>query len=203
MRTTLRMIEAFTFVLFPLVARAQEPVVSKDTISVHTVERGNMPVSTPAQGAITSIRPPRARVALSDQGKSCETGQKAAAEPESPESHRVVFGRVIRVEDGKCEVEFSGPFPASVAIGKQIGALVQASELRDVIFFARPADAKANSDGLVFLIESGDQYARRVSVRYGIVSGPMIQILAGLSPGDRVIVTDMSRWIDFPRVRIQ
>ena len=46
-------------------------------------------------------------------------------------------------------------------------------------------------------------YARRVTIRYGRMSGPLIQVLEGLSPGDRVIVTDMSQWSNVERVRIE
>jgi hypothetical protein len=35
------------------------------------------------------------------------------------------------------------------------------------------------------------------------MSGPLIQVLHGLKPGDKVIVTDMSKWADIARVRIE
>ena len=170
---------------------------------MHTVERGNMPLSTPASGSISSLQPPRALVTLSDAGKACKPGQSVAAVPGRPESSRAIRGKVIETKDGKCEVEFAEPFPATATLGKQIDGMVQVSELQDVVFFARPADAKSSSETYVFVIEPGDQYAKRVRVRYGEMSGPMIQILSGLSPGDRVIVTDMSQWITNQRVRLQ
>src|ERR1039458_6479394 len=45
--------------LLPLCAQDQEAVVSKDTILVHTVESGNMPLRERASGSITSLDPPR------------------------------------------------------------------------------------------------------------------------------------------------
>ncbi len=106
-------------------------------------------------------------------------------------------------KNGSCEIEFSAPFAADTKIGEKLGALVGTGSLRKAVFFARPADASANSQASVFVIEPGGQYARRVRVRYGRLSGPLIQIVSGLSPGDQVIVTDMSKWNASPRVRLQ
>ncbi len=51
--------------------------------------------------------------------------------------------------------------------------------------------------------EPDSAFARRVTVRYGAISGPLKQIVEGIAPGDRVIVTDTSKWAKYPRVRIQ
>ncbi|MBV9224239.1 MAG: hypothetical protein JOY85_09435 [Acidobacteriaceae bacterium] len=85
----------------------------------------------------------------------------------------------------------------------KVGALIEAAELKNVVFFGRPADSSANSVATLFVIEPDSSFARRVTVRYGKISGPLIQVVEGLAPGDRVIVTDMSKWASYPRVRIQ
>ena len=92
--------------------------------------------------------------------------------------------------------------PAGASIGDSVDALVVTDELKDVIYFGRPKTSQPNSAATIFVLE-GDSQARRVAVRYGVMSGPMIQILDGLKPGDRVIVTDMSRWADQERVRLE
>jgi HlyD family secretion protein len=76
-------------------------------------------------------------------------------------------------------------------------------ELNDIALFDRPADAKPNTESVIFLIEPGDEYAKRVTVRYGRQSGAQMEIINGLVPGDRVIVTDMSAWAGYPRVRLK
>jgi HlyD family secretion protein len=53
------------------------------------------------------------------------------------------------------------------------------------------------------VIEPNGNFARRVKVRYGQLSGPLIQVVDGLAPGDKVIVTDMSKRNDSERVRLQ
>jgi hypothetical protein len=46
-------------------------------------------------------------------------------------------------------------------------------------------------------------FAYRRTVRYGMLSGPLIQVVSGLDPGDRVIVTDMSQWEKAERVKLE
>ena len=41
------------------------------------------------------------------------------------------------------------------------------------------------------MLELDGQHAKRVSVTYGRLSGSQLEILSGLAPGDRVIVTDL------------
>ncbi len=48
--------------------------------------------------------------------------------------------------------------------------------------------------------KTGGGTATRVSVRLGRVSAQSVEVLEGLEAGDRVIVSDMSRWDTFDRV---
>lgn len=182
-----------------LYAQGEEPVLSKDTLSVHKVQRGDMPVRERATGIIASLSPPRAILTLLDQTSSCRIGQRASAQVNTP---TVLSGKIVRIDTG-CEVEFSEPLPNGTTVGDKLGALVETGVARDVIFFDRPANSAANSDAVVFVIEPGDQYARRVAVHYGRLSGSMIEVTSGLSAGDRVIVTDTSKWKASPRVRLE
>jgi hypothetical protein len=112
-------------------------------------------------------------------------------------------GRVLnRTESGECEVELLEKLPEATAVGIEVKGLIVSGELPDVVFFGRPADSKANSTSTIFVLD-GSSSAHRVTVRYGVMSGPLIQVLEGLTPGDRVIVTDMSKWAGLPRVRLE
>lgn len=205
MNTTAHLVFASLICLLPLSAQ-DEPVVSKNALSVHTVERGNMPLRERATGSIANLQPPRAVVRLAgDNAARCEPGQSATIQIDPP---RVIAGRVVKSsqensETGGCEIALSEPLPSGTAIGKRVGALIQTGEMQNVVFFGRPADSSPNSEASVFVLEPGAQFARRATVRYGKISGALIQVLEGLSPGDRVIVTDMSKWARYPRVRIQ
>ena len=53
--------------------------------------------------------------------------------------------------------------------------------------------------GWTWLSDAG-RAARRQTVRLGRASSAAIEVLDGLAPGDRIIVSDMSRWDRFDRV---
>src|SRR6202158_2657828 len=165
-----------------------------------------MPLFERASGLLTSLQPPRAVVTLSgDHAKRCQVGGTARVQIDSP---RALAGKVVKrlkegTEAGACEIELSDPVPGGTSVGVKVGALVQAGELKNVVFFGRPADSSANSEAMVFVVEPGSSFAHRVNVRYGAISGPLIQVIEGLAPGDHVIVTDMSKWVKYPRVRMQ
>ncbi len=90
----------------------------------------------------------------------------------------------------------------AVAVRHLVLAGIVTDELKDVVFLGRPASARANTTATIFVLEC-DSRARRATVRYGAMSGPLVQELDGLAPGDKVIVTDMSKWADFPSVRLE
>jgi len=141
-----------------------------------------------------------------DHAARCEPGRSARVQIDP--SPRAIAGKVVKgskegTEAGTCEVELSDAVPAGTTIGQKIGALIEVGELTDVVFFGRPAGSSANSEATIFVLEPGSSFARRATVRYGKMSGPLIQVVEGLAPGDRVIVTDMSKWAAYPRVRIQ
>jgi HlyD family secretion protein len=61
------------------------------------------------------------------------------------------------------------------------------------------------SASTIFVVEPDGAYAKRVAVKYGRQSGALMEILSGLSPGDRVIIADMSHSSDataFDRSRV-
>ena len=205
-------LSALSFVLFG----QSEPVVSKDSISVHSVRTGNMRLRLLLMGSITSLKPNKAVVsAPANAAGFLRTGQSIDFEIQiRPTDGRgslpVVSGTVFRIdgrsttESIEAEIDFAGPLPERTALGTRIGALLDTGEeLQDIILLDRPADSKPNTESIIFLIETGEDYAKRVTVRYGRQSGAQIEIISCLVPGDRVIVTDMSPWASYSRVRLR
>jgi hypothetical protein len=182
-------------------AQDREAVVKKDALSVHTVERGSMPIFTPASGTLTSLQPRRAVLSFDKSAVRCEAG--LAARLVVAGNTKPLAGKVVRrTDDGNCEVEFVELLPEGATVGRQVGGLIMTDEMKDIVFFGRPAISQPNSTATLFVLE-GNSHARRVRVRYGVISGPLIQVLDGLVPGERVIVTDMSKWADVARVRLE
>ena len=193
--------------LLPSQTRDQaQAEIAKDDISVHEVQRGTMPLRLMGDGEIVSLKPPQALVKVAaPPAHPPQIGQKASVQIKPP---AVLAGRVVdvdrAVESGftKVKIELSEPLPKDAALGARLGSLIEAGELKDVVFFARPATARPNTEMFLFVIEPNGQFARRAKVRLGVQSGPLIQILSGLSPGDRVIVTDTSKFESYERLRL-
>ncbi len=160
-----------------------------------------MPLFEQATGSLTSLHPPRAVPALSSANGECKSGSSARIQIEP--FPRGIEGKVVSGSKDSCEIELSEGLPEGAAVGNKARALVEAGEMKDVVYFARPADSVANGVATLFLLEPDSAFARRTKVKYGEISGPFIQIVEGLAPGDRVVVTDMSKWTSYPRVRIQ
>jgi hypothetical protein len=199
MRT--RLLLASFAAAFCAVAQFGEDVVKKDSISVHTVERGLMPIFASANGRLTSQQPARAILRFDGDEGTCEQGRIARLV--LGDSPRALGGRVTKpTETGNCEVEILDKLPEAAEAGTKARGLIESKQLKDVVFFGRPASSKENSTATIFVLD-GPSMAQRVTVRYGAMSGPLIQVLDGLAPGDKVIVTDMSKWAHLPRVRLE
>jgi HlyD family secretion protein len=83
-----------------------------------------------------------------------------------------------------------------------VDGTIEIERLTDVVFVGRPAYGQAETTvGLFKLVDGGA--AERVRVRLGRASVNTIQILEGLVVGDVVILTDMSQWDRYERVRIR
>jgi HlyD family secretion protein len=88
-------------------------------------------------------------------------------------------------------------------MGTKVGALIEAGALKDVVYFERPATARQDTEMSLFVLESNGEYAKRTKVRFGRLSGGLIQIVSGLAPDDLVIVTDTSTWDSHERIRLK
>ena len=103
------------------------------------------------------------------------------------------------------------PLPTVVADVVQLSEVRRASELGvitglgesgDVVVVERPLDATAGTSSSVFVV-ADDGALRRVPVTYGRASASLIQIVSGVSPGDRIVVSDMRAWDAFDRIRLR
>ena len=55
----------------------------------------------------------------------------------------------------------------------------------------------------LFVLDTDGRYAHRVQVALGRGSVNAIEVRSGLKPGDRVILSEMSRWDATDRVHLQ
>ncbi len=75
------------------------------------------------------------------------------------------LGRVSAID--QCEVEFADALPEGTGLGSRVGALIEVGELKNVVFFGRPASSLPSSTATIFVLEEKTSSARRVRVQYG------------------------------------
>jgi HlyD family secretion protein len=86
--------------------------------------------------------------------------------------------------------------------GSDIDAVAGLGDLRDGLLVERPVGATEGARSSVFAVDADGVLLRRVAVEYGRASPSLIQIVSGVSLGDRIIVSDMSAWDTFEELRL-
>jgi HlyD family secretion protein len=121
----------------------------------------------------------------------------------------IVRGTVFRVapsaQEGSVivDVTFDEPLPRGARPNLSVDGTIQLERLNDVIFVERPAVGQANQMIQLFKLDKDGKEAVRVPVKLGRSSVTTMEILSGLKPGDKVILSDMSAQGDFERIRLE
>jgi HlyD family secretion protein len=120
----------------------------------------------------------------------------------------VIEGHVSRIDPSvqngtvSVDVTFTGALPPGARPDLSIDGTIECERLEDVVFVGRPAFGQDKSTVGLFKLEPGGLYATRSAVRLGRSSVNTIEILSGLKPGDRVILSDTSQWDAHDRIRL-
>ena len=138
------------------------------------------------------------------QAKDIRLGQPA----EIDTRNGLVPGRVSRVDPSvqngtvTVDVALKGPLPDGARPDLSVDGTIELERLNDVVYVGRPAFGQENSTIGIFKLDPDGNYATRVQVKLGRSSVNTIEVLSGLQPGDRVILSDMSQWDSTGRVRL-
>lgn len=140
-----------------------------------------------------------------NQAKDIAIGQKASIDTRNG----IAPGHVSRIDPASSagtvtvDVALEGIPPAGARSDLSVDGVIEIARLKNVLFTGRPAYGQADATIGVFKLVEGGRYAQRVTVRLGRTSVTSVEIKDGLSPGDIVILSDMSRWDNVDRVRIK
>jgi hypothetical protein len=85
----------------------------------------------------------------------------------------------------------------------EIGAADELGGSRETLLVERPVGAREGTQSSVFLFDHEALLLRRVPVRYGRGSPSHIQIVSGVSAGDRIAVSDLRAWDAFEQLRVR
>lgn len=121
----------------------------------------------------------------------------------------IVDGRVLRIDpavrDGsvRVDIEFSAALPAGSRPDLSVDGTIEIERLRDTLYVGRPAGGQSDAVVSLFRVDAGGGEAVRVPVRLGKLSATEVQILGGLSAGDRVVLSDTSTYNAHSRITIE
>ena len=120
----------------------------------------------------------------------------------------IIPGRVIRIDpaatNGTVGVDVSllGPLPQGARPELSVDGVVQIERLSNVVYMDRPVSGEPGTTIGLFKIDGDGKGASRVNVKLGRASVNTIEVLDGLKVGDRVILSDMSQYDSYQRLRL-
>lgn len=120
----------------------------------------------------------------------------------------VIPGHVIRIDPAvvngtrTVDVHLDGPLPEGAVPNLSVEGTVLIEKLTNVLYVGRPVHGEQNSTIGLFKEVGGGKEAVRANVEIGKTSVSTVQILKGLNIGDTVILSDMSAYDNFERIRI-
>jgi HlyD family secretion protein len=121
----------------------------------------------------------------------------------------VVAGTVRRVDPSvregtvTVEVRLDGELPEGARPDLAVDGIIEIENLQDVLYVGRPVQSQEEATVGLYRLEPDGDHASRVQVRLGRSSVDTIEVLSGLEQGDRVILSDTSRWDDHDRIRLK
>jgi len=139
------------------------------------------------------------------QAKDIEVGQPA----EIDTRNGVITGQVSRKDPAAVngtvtvDVMLTGPLPRGAVPDQSVDGTVQLERLENILYVGRPSLGQEDSTVGLFRLTSPAGDASRVQVSLGRSSVSAIEVKSGLGEGDSVVLSDMSAWDAFDRVRLR
>jgi HlyD family secretion protein len=139
------------------------------------------------------------------QARDVEVGQKA----EIDTRNGIIGGLVSRKDPAAAngtvtvDVTLTDALPRGAVPDLSVDGTIQLELLDNVLYVGRPSLGQDQSTVGLFKVTSEAGDAERVQVRLGRSSVNAIEVISGLAEGDRVVLSDMSAWDAFDRVRLR
>jgi HlyD family secretion protein len=121
----------------------------------------------------------------------------------------IIPGRVSRKDPAATngtvtvDVALEGALPRGAVPDLSVDGTIELERLENVLFVGRPAFGQELSTVGLFKVNGESGEAQRTQVKLGRSSVNTIEIVSGLNVGDQVVLSDMSAWDAFDRVRLR
>jgi len=138
------------------------------------------------------------------QARDVQIGQPALVDTHNG----TVSGDVMRVDPAvqngtvTVDVKLVGDLPKGARPDLSVDGTIDLERLENVLYVGRPAFGQETSTISLFKLDPDGKGGVRVPVKVGRASVNSIQVLEGLHEGDTVILSDMSRYDNTDRIRL-
>jgi HlyD family secretion protein len=146
----------------------------------------------------------KAEVRISEtQTRDLAIGQQAKIDTRSG----VVKGHVTRIDPASVggtvgvDVTLDEALPVGARPDQSVDGVIELQRLENILYVESPAFGQENSTIQLFKVQPNNE-ATRTNVKLGVRSVLFVQVLEGLQVGDRVVLSDMSQYDSFDRVRL-
>ncbi len=171
-----------------------------------TVEEGQQVNPGASLAQVTNPLNLKAVIRVSElQAKEVERGQFAEISTYGDDTVPGVVSRVDpNVDQGTVtvDIELTGALPDGARPDLTVQGYIEIENLEDIIYVTRPNYVRPNSSSGVFKFIQDSDIAERSIVEFGRTSVNTIEVVSGLVPGDRIIISDTSDWEQFDQIRI-
>ena len=139
------------------------------------------------------------------QARDLTIGQKAEVDTRNG----IIQGTVIRIDPAAqqgtvtVDIQLIGELPRGARPDLSVDGTIELERLDNVLFVGRPAFGQEQSTVSLFKVDPVSNEAVRSPVQLGRSSVNTIEVLGGLSEGDQVVLSDMSAWDQFDRIRLR
>lgn len=154
------------------------------------------------------IQPSRLKAAVKiaeTQARDVQLGQPALIDTRNG----AVPGHVIRIDpaaqNGTVTVDIApdAALPKGARPDLSVDAAIELERLINVLYVGKPVHVDEGTKGSIFRLDATQTLAQRVTVKFGRDSVTSIEVVDGLKEGDRIILSDMSRWDAYDRIRLE
>jgi HlyD family secretion protein len=169
------------------------------------VEVGQKVVAGTPLGKVAQPSKLKAELKIAEtQVKDIVIGQPATIDTRNG----LIEGRVSRIDPSilngtvTVDVALKGPLPAAARPDLSVDGTIQLEKLDNVVYVGRPVFGQQDATVQLFKVEPEGKYANKVKVAFGRSSVNTIEVKDGLQVGDKVILSDMSAYDSYDRIRL-
>jgi HlyD family secretion protein len=144
------------------------------------------------------------------QIKDVTIGQKAIIDTRlaGGGSNGFIDGHVSRIDPSilngtvTVDIALDGALPPGAKPDLSVDGNIQLEKLDDVLQMGRPVFGQQNATVQLFRVDPDGKFANKVKVTFGKTAVSSIEVTEGLKVGDKVILSDMSAYDAYDRIKL-